>query len=245
MSEERSDTTVPAPGVTLSAPHPEEPPGLPFLVAGVGASAGGLEAFTELLEALPSRPGLALLMVSHLIPDRESHLPEILGRVCRMPVREVSEGMAVEVNHVYVIPPGTNMALTDGCLTLTPRLPRAMPHMPIDHLFRSLAAIQKGRAIGIVLSGNGSDGAIGLHSIKGAGGVTFAQDEQTARHPGMPRTAVGDGNVDHVMRPRDIAHELERIAQHPYARQEDLSPPSPQPLGQDPVVEIIDLLRSR
>src|SRR5262245_45151668 len=106
MSEERSDTTVPAPGVTLPAPHPEETPGLPFLVAGVGASAGGLEAFTELLEALPSNPGLALLMVSHLIPDRESHLPEILGRVCRLPVREVSEGMAVEVNHVYVIPPG-------------------------------------------------------------------------------------------------------------------------------------------
>ena len=245
MSEEQSDTTSPALNATLAAPHPEEPPGLPFLVAGVGASAGGLEAFTELLEAFSTNPGLALLLVSHLIPDRESHLPEILGRVCRMPVREVSEGMAVEVDHVYVIPPGTNMALTDGRLTLTPRQPRAVPHMPIDYLFRSLAAIQKSRAIGIVLSGNGSDGAIGLHSVKGAGGVTFAQDERTARHPGMPRTAVVDGNVDHVMRPRDIARELERIAQHPYARQEDLAPPSPPAVGQDPIVEIIDLLRSR
>ncbi|HZW29301.1 MAG TPA: CheR family methyltransferase, partial [Isosphaeraceae bacterium] len=138
-----------------------------------------------------------------------------------------------------------NVALTDGRLTLTPRPPRAVPHMPIDHLFRSLAAIQKGRAIGIVLSGNGSDGAIGLHAIKGAGGMTFAQDEQTARHTSMPRTAVGDGNVDHVMRPREIARELVRIAQHPYTRQEDLAAPSPPAVGRDPLVEIIDLLGSR
>ncbi|HZW32047.1 MAG TPA: chemotaxis protein CheB, partial [Isosphaeraceae bacterium] len=91
MSEEPSAKDSALPDPTLSALHPEEPPGLPFLVAGVGASAGGLEAFTELLEALPPRPGLALLLVSHLIPDRESHLPEILGRVCKMPVREVTE----------------------------------------------------------------------------------------------------------------------------------------------------------
>ena len=98
-----------------------------------------------------------------------------------MPVHEVKEGMAVEINHVYLIPPDTNMALTDGRLTLTPRLPRAAPHMPIDHLFRSLAAIQKSRAVGVVLSGGGTDGTLGLQAIKAAGGITFAQDEKTAR----------------------------------------------------------------
>ena len=194
---------------------------LPFLVAGVGASAGGLEAYTELLEGLSADPGLSLLVVSHLDPEQKSHLPEILSRVSRMPVHEVKEGMAVELNQVYVIPPGTNMALTDGCLTLTARPPRAVPHMPIDYLFRSLAAIQKSRAIGIVLSGNGSDGAVALQSIKAAGGVTFAQDEKSAKHPSMPRAAVLEGSIDHVMRPRDIARELERIAQHPYTRSND------------------------
>lgn len=199
-------------------------PGLPFLVVGVGASAGGLEAYTELLEALPANPGLALLLVSHLDPDQKSHLAEILSRVSRMAVHEVAEGMKVQVDNVYVIPPGTAMALADGHLTLTPRPPRSIHHMPIDHLFRSLAAIQKDRAVGVVLSGNGSDGAIALQAIKAAGGVTFAQDEATARFPSMPRSAALDGNVDHVLRPRDIARELARIAQHPYARHGDLPP---------------------
>jgi two-component system CheB/CheR fusion protein len=221
---------------------PDDPPGLPFLVAGVGASAGGLEAYSELLEELSAKPGLALLVVSHLDPDHKSHLPEILGRVSKMPVREVVEGMRIETDHVYVIPPGTVMALTDGHLTLTPRGPRAAPHMPIDHLFRSLADIHKSRAVGVVLSGNGSDGAIGLHAIKGVGGLTFAQDEKTAKHPSMPRAAALDGNVDHVMRPREIARELARIAAHPYVRAGE--PPAPPPEG-DPIADIIDLLRSR
>src|SRR5688572_3552946 len=204
-----------------SEPRPDEHPGLPFLVAGVGASAGGLEAYTELLEALPAKPGLTLLLVSHLTPDQKSHLSEILARVSKMRVREVHEGMKVEVDNVYVIPPGTVMTLADGHLTLTPRQPRTMPHMPIDHLFRSLAAIQGSRSAGVVLSGNGSDGAIALQTIKAVGGVTFAQDEQSARHPSMPRAAALDGNVDHVLRPRDIAHELERLVEHPYARTDD------------------------
>jgi two-component system CheB/CheR fusion protein len=225
------------------APHPEDPPGLPFLVAGVGASAGGLDAYSELLGELPPKPGLSLVLVSHLDPDHKSHLPEILARVSKIPVREVKEGMRVEVDHVYVIPPGTNMALVDGHLTLTPRGPRAVAHMPVDHLFRSLSDIQKSRAVGVVLSGNGSDGAIGLQTIKGVGGLTFAQDEKTARYPGMPRAAVLDGNVDHVMRPREIARELVRIAGHPYARQTEA--PAPVAPEGDPIADIIDLLRNR
>ena len=187
------------------SPVVDEPSGLPFLVAGVGASAGGLDAYTELLEALTADPGVALMVVSHLDPDQKSQLTEILGRASKMPVHEVTEGMKVEINNVYVIPPGTNMAMTDGHLTLTPRPPRPVQHMPIDHFLRSLAAIQKERAVGIILSGNGSDGAIALQAIKAVGGVTFAQDEATARYPVMPRSAVLNGSVDHVLRPRDIA----------------------------------------
>ena len=233
-------------GPASEPPDPsDEPDGPPFLVAGVGASAGGLEAYTELLDGLSATPGLALLLVSHLDPDQKSHLAPILSRVSRMPVSEVTEGMAVKVNQVYVMPPGTSMAITDGHLTLTPRPPRPVPHMPIDHLFRSLSLIQKSRAVGVILSGNGSDGVIALQDIKAAGGVTFAQDEMTARYPSMPRSAALDGNVDHVMPPRNIARELERIASHPYTRQADGGPTEVAAGQPDPIVEIITLLRVR
>lgn len=238
MSESASGTPlVPVPA--------DDSDGLPFLVVGVGASAGGLEAYTELLEGMPANPRLALLLVSHLDPEQKSHLAPILSRVSRMPVHEVTEGMAVEVDHVYVIPPGTNMAMTDGHLTLSPRPPRPVPHMPIDHLFRSLSAIQKSRSVGVVLSGNGSDGVIALQAIKAVGGVTFAQDELSARYPSMPRSAALDGNVDHVMRPRDIARELEQIALHPYTRQPEMPPVEPPVAEADDVAEIISLLRNR
>lgn len=244
MSENPSDAV----GAVEQADGPE---GLPFLVVGVGASAGGLEAYTELLDGLSSHPGLALLLVSHLDPDHKSQLASILARVSRMPVTEVTEGMAVEVDRVYVIPPGTNMAMTDGHLTLTPRLPRPVPHMPIDHLFRSLAFIQRSRSVGVILSGGGSDGVIALQTIKAVGGVTFAQLESTARYPSMPRSAVLDGNVDHVYRPLEIARKLEQIAQHPYA-QTNQPPSTDDPKanidvnGEDnPVADIVNLVRQR
>ncbi len=228
---------------------------LPFLVAGVGASAGGLEAYTELLEGLSATPGLALLLVSHLDPEQKSHLAPILARVSRMPVLEVAEGMAVEVNRVYVIPPGTNMAMTDGHLTLTPRPPRPVPHMPIDHLLRSLAGIQRSRSAGVILSGGGSDGVIAFQTIKAFGGITFAQSEATARFPSMPRSAVQDGNVDHVLRPRDIAHELERIAGHPYQQADGLktdglatnglATADAPLLDENPLTDIVTLVRQR
>jgi two-component system CheB/CheR fusion protein len=232
---------APAPAVT------DEPHGPPFPVVGVGASAGGLEAFTEMLHSLSESPGLAFLFVSHLDPHHKSHLPEILAKATRMPVKEVTQGMAVEVDHVYVIPPATNMAITDGRLTLSPRAASPTPHMPIDHLFRSLANIQKTRAIAVILSGNGTDGTLALQSIKAEGGITFAQDEKSAKHPSMPRAAIQDGNVDYVLRPQDIARQLERIADHPYAR-EPRQPPEPAEVPApetEPVAQIVSLLRSR
>ena len=231
---------------TIRNHEAEESQGLPFFVVGVGASAGGLEAYTELLDGLSASPGMAFLLVSHLDPEHKSLLAPILARVCRMPVVEVTEGMAVEIDRVYVIPPGTNMEMADGHLTLTPRAPRPIPHMPIDVLLRSLSELQKNRAVGVILSGNGTDGVIALQAIKAAGGVTFAQDEESARYTSMPRAAAHDGNVDHVMRPSAIAAELERIARHPYGRPEGpgLVPAPPQAMP-DPVAEMIHLLRHR
>jgi two-component system CheB/CheR fusion protein len=196
-----------------------------FPVVGIGASAGGLEAITELLNGLSHQPGMAFLIAVHLDPHQKSHLPEILAKTTQMPVREVREGMTVRINEVYVIPPNTNIALADGHLMLTPRSVVPGSHMPVDHLFRSLAAVQRSQAVGIVLSGGGTDGALGLQAIKSEGGITFAQDEKTAKHPSMPRAAILDGTIDYVMRPGDIANELERIARHPYTRPH---PPLPQ-----------------
>src|SRR6476620_2340969 len=118
MSEQLTANSIP------HAEKPDDKAALTFLVAGVGASAGGLEAYIELLEGLQPHPGLALLVVSHLAPDSKSHLAEILGRSCKMSVHEVREGMAIKIDNVYVIPPNGNMAMTDGSLTLTPREPR-------------------------------------------------------------------------------------------------------------------------
>jgi two-component system CheB/CheR fusion protein len=211
-----------------------------FPIVGVGASAGGLEAFTDVLEAIPRHPGLAFVFVVHMEPHHESHLAEILSRVTPLPVRQVSEGMAVEINHVYLIPPNTNMALQDGRLTLTPRSPVPGQYMPIDHLFRSLAAIKKNRAIGVLLSGGGTDGTLGFRAIKAEGGITFAQDERSAKHSSMPRSAILDGYVDYVLTPREISRHLLRIVQHPYSQEA-----APEQItGGDAFRDIVALLRS-
>jgi two-component system, chemotaxis family, CheB/CheR fusion protein len=214
----------------------------PFPVVGVGASAGGLEAFTALLEELPPDPGVALVFVVHMEAHHESHLAEILSRVTALSVRQVTEGMAVEVNHVYLIPPNTNMALIDGRLTLSPRSRLPGQHMPIDHLFRSLAAIQKNRAVGVILSGGGTDGTLGFQAIKAEGGITFAQDERSAKHSSMPRSAVLDGCVDYVLPPNEIIRELMRIARHPYAREAEAGPEKL--AAEDTFREIVALLRA-
>jgi len=187
---------------------------LPFPVVGIGASAGGQEAVTQLLEHLPANPGMAIILVVHLDPHHESMLSSILARHCRLRVREAANAMAVEVDALYVIPPNTSMTLRDGHIGLRPRAPG--PHMPIDTLFRSLAAVQHNLAIGVVLSGGGTDGTLGLHEIS-VEGIAFAQDEHTARHDAMPRSAIAAGCVDFILSPADIARELLRIVRHPFA----------------------------
>jgi two-component system CheB/CheR fusion protein len=193
----------------------EESGGHRFPVVGIGASAGGLEAFGELLKHLPRDTGMAYVFIQHLDPSHESMLAALLSRAAPMPIHEAQDGVEYAPNCAYVIPPNTYLAITDGILRLTPRPEIRGAPMPIDYFFRSLAEHVGSMSIGIVLSGTGSDGASGLVAIKARGGLTFAQDEQTATYNGMPRAAVHAGAVDRVLPPAGIARELARIARAP------------------------------
>src|SRR5262245_54043036 len=187
-----------------------------FPVVGIGASAGGLEAFTQLLDHLPNDTGMAFVFVQHLDPARESLLAELLSRATDMPVKVVEHGMRVEPNCVYVIPPNTNMAIANGALRLAPREETRGQHRSIDYFMGSLAVEKRDRAVGVVLSGTASDGTLGLQAIKAEGGITFAQDENSARFSGMPHAAKASGAVDYVLTPEGIARVLARLANQDY-----------------------------
>ena len=188
-----------------------------FPIVGLGASAGGLEACTELIKNLPADTGMAFVLVQHLAPEHESLLPELLANSTTMPVLQVRNGMKVEPNQFYVIPPNATMAINHGVLKLLPRQSKPGPQRCIDMFFESLAQDRGHEAIGVILSGTASDGTLGLEAIKGEGGVTFAQDD-SARFNSMPRSAVAAGCVDFVMPPGEIARELNQIARHPFVR---------------------------
>ena len=192
-----------------------QPGGESFPIVGIGASAGGLEAFGSLLSALPADTGMAFVVVSHLDPTHASALPEILARATSMPVTEAVNDQPVESNNVYVMPPGQDMTIDQGRLQLQPRAAHAL-HRPVDLFFRSLADDRRHQAIGVILSGTASDGTLGTRAIKGASGITFAQDD-SARQSGMPHSAVADGFVDFVLPPPAIAEELVRISRLPRA----------------------------
>src|SRR3989441_10414349 len=203
----------------------------PFPIVGIGASAGGLEAFTQLLKHLPADTGMGFVLVQHLDPDHDSALVQILARVTSMPVREVANELRIAPNHVYIIPPNTDMATAQGVLRLQRRQAGRAPHHSIDFFFESLARDQHECAIGVILSGTASDGTLGMEAIKADGGVTFAQDE-SARYDSMPRSAIAAGCVDFVLSPENIAKELARIAKHPYVAGQPLSPALSPPEGE-------------
>jgi two-component system CheB/CheR fusion protein len=184
-------------------------------VIGVGASAGGLEAYTQLLTHLRVDTGMGFVLVQHLDPNHESALTSLLARSTAMPVHEVKDNLRVVANHVYVIPPNASLSIVAGVLKLSARGRNRSAHRPIDSFFESLAQDQRERAIGIVLSGTATDGTLGLEAIKAEGGITFAQDG-SAKYDSMPRSAIATGVVDYVLSPANIAEELARIAKHPY-----------------------------
>ena len=200
--------------VTLAATSGATQPAAPAIV-GIGASAGGLEAFKELLAHLPVDTGMAFVLVQHLDPLHDSALTQILARATTMPVREATHKLRIRPNSVYVIPPNANLGIGKGALTLQPRDVKPTPNRSIDVFFQALALDQHERAIGVILSGTATDGTIGLEAIKAEGGITLAQDD-SARYDSMPRSAVAAGCVDFVLSPEKIAKELARIAAHPY-----------------------------
>ena len=189
-----------------------------FPIVGIGASAGGLEAFTSFLHQLECDTGMAFILIQHLDPKRESMLKELLSRQTSLSVLEATDGKQVEPNTVYIIPPNANLALLHGKLHLMPRTTAPAHNMPIDYFFRTLAEDQGSKSLGIILSGTASDGVLGLKAIKAEGGITFAQDEKSAKYDGMPHSAIAAGCVDFVLPPDKIALELARIAKHPYVK---------------------------
>ena len=183
----------------------------PYLV-GIGASAGGLEALSKLIGALPTDLGLAYAVIQHLSPTHRSMMAQLLGRETAMAVKEVVSGMLPEPNVIYVTPPSSNMVLRDGRFILQDEPKHASPKPSVNAFFASLAAEKGEDAIGVVLSGTGSDGAVGLREIKAVGGFTFAQEPQGAKYAGMPQAAIDTGCVDWILPAEDIAREIAQIA---------------------------------
>jgi two-component system CheB/CheR fusion protein len=210
----------------------------PFFVVGIGASAGGLEAVSALLRRT-TVDGAAFVVVQHLAPNQDSMLTELLGRASPLAVETVTEGVTIEPNHVYVTPPNALLSVDNGVLhVLAPPL-GARPEMPIDEFFRSLAESRGINAMGVVMSGTGTDGTVGLAAIKAAGGITFVQEPSTAKFDGMPRSAQESGAADFCLAPEAIADEILRVLSHPY-----LLPSQPEPQFQEQVIKLGALLKT-
>ncbi|MBD2328910.1 chemotaxis protein CheB [Alkalinema sp. FACHB-956] len=249
MNPKRSPKAKPASSksstpVQCSTSQPPNPPSELFPIVGIGASAGGLEAFTQLLSHLPIDTGMAFVLVQHLDPNQKSLLTEILSRTTQMPVCEVQEGMTVAPNHVYVIPPNTTMTIDQGVLHLRPREKTRKVSMSIDTFFCSLANDRGAKAIGVILSGGDADGSRGLEAIKAAGGITFAQSEDSAQVSSMPNTAIATGHVDFILPPIEIAQKLAHISRHPYVTSPIPTGPTAELDGKDALSAIFSLLRA-
>ncbi len=192
-----------------SEPVVSHPGGASVRVVGIGASAGGLEAFIDLVSAVPVDTGLALVLIQHLDPRHDSMLVDILAGATAIPVREVIDGLRIERDHIYVIPPDTEMTIEGDVLRLSPRTSKVPPR-PLDAFFFSLAQDRGNGAIGVVLSGNDADGTLGLQAIRDAGGITFAQTPESAKFDVMPRAAAAA--ADSILAPAEIAERLASIA---------------------------------
>jgi two-component system CheB/CheR fusion protein len=217
MTSEKSNTKQPTEAAGQKVAVPGTASG-GFPIVGIGASAGGLAAFEAFFTALPLDTGMAFVIVQHLAPDHASMLTELIARYTKMPVHQVADGTPVEPNCTYIIAPNHDMALAGGVLQLLePSAPRGQ-RLPIDFFFRSLAQEQHARAIGIVLSGTGSDGSQGVRAIKGEGGMVMAQEFGSTQYDGMPRSAVATGLVDYVLAPSDMPKQLISYVLHAFGK---------------------------
>jgi two-component system CheB/CheR fusion protein len=210
-------------------------------VVGIGASAGGLDAFTSLLKALPEDTGMSFVLISHLMHEQKSMLGELLSKATTMPVDQLERQTVIKPNHVYVIPPDKELSIENGRLKIAPLKPVDRPSMVIDRFFRSLASARKSKAVGVILSGTGTDGTLGLAEIKAEGGITFVQNEKSAAYSDMPRSA--QSSADYILPPLLIAQELKRIASHPYVSREPISVEEA-PDSSDILLQIFNLIKA-
>ena len=202
--------------------QPEEPQsnstetlsGSGFPIVAIGASAGGLEAFEAFFNAMPSESGIAFVLIAHLDPSHVSLLPELLQKHTEMPVHQVQDGVQVTPNNVYVIPPNKQLTIFNGALVLLELAQPRASSLPIDSFFRSLATDQNNHAIGIILSGTGTDGTLGVKAIKGGIGMVMVQDEASAKFDGMPHSAISTGLVDYVLPPDQMPRQLIKYTRH-------------------------------
>jgi two-component system CheB/CheR fusion protein len=238
-------TPVTTANESLALPTPA-PADRAFPIVGIGASAGGLAAFEAFFSGMPAAtdPGMAFVLVQHLAPDHKSILTDLIRRYTRMHVFEVEDGMQVQPNCAYIIPPNCDMAFLNGALQLLePSAPRGQ-RLPIDFFFRSLAQDQHERAIGIVLSGTGSDGTLGVRAIKGEGGMVMAQTPDTTEYEGMPRSALATGLVDYELPPAGMPAQLIAYAAHAFGRPPQLAV-VPAPSTENATKKIFILLRAQ
>ncbi len=184
-------------------------------VVGIGASAGGLEALQQFFKYMPINIDLAYVVVQHLSPDYKSMMDELLSRYTTMPISVIEDGMKLEANHIFLIPPRQNLEIFSGKLFLTKQLSGKGLNLPIDVFFRSLAEEKGKNAIAVILSGTGSDGTLGIKAIKEADGLVMVQDENTAKFFGMPHSALATGLVDYILPPEEMGPELENFLKHP------------------------------
>jgi two-component system CheB/CheR fusion protein len=215
----------------------------PLAVVGIGASAGGLDPCRRFFTKMPPDSGMAFVVVQHLDPDHKSEMASLLGRCTQMEVVEAAERIQVKPNHVYVIPPNRALAIRNGRLRLTEAAQSPGARMSIDFFLRSLALDCEERAIGIIFSGTGSDGTLGLRAIKDIGGLAIAQEPQTAEHQGMPSSAIA-GGVDLILPVEQMPEALLKYATHPYVRSSNQNPRGADD-GKDQFQSIISLLRAR
>lgn len=226
-----------------AAPPPAAEPVLPAAVVGIGASAGGLEAIQAFFQAMPADSGMAFVVIQHLSPDHKSLMVELLSRKTAMPVCRAEEGMMVQPDHIYLIPPKKSLTIFHGRLLLQDQKPRGEVSLPVDIFLRSLAEDQGERAVGVILSGTGSDGTRGVRAVKEWGGLVLVQDGESAKFDGMPRAAASTGVADFVLPPGDMPAQLVACLRHPYATRQRRAP---QALADETgLTRLFSLLRAR
>jgi two-component system CheB/CheR fusion protein len=238
------DPGRPAPAATRPSGINHAAVQVDFPIVGIGASAGGIEAFKRFFSAMPADSGMAFVLLQHLDPTHESLMVDLLAKGTAMKVAQVEDQMPVVPNHVFMIPPNKDLAISGGVLQLTDPIMRRGMRMPIDFFFRSLAEDQQEKAICVILSGTGRDGTLGLQAIKGHGGMAMAQAPDTAQYDGMPRSAIGTGVVDYVLPIEKMPEALVKYVRHFYinrgAEAEPLAAKAP-----DHLHAILAVLRAR